>query len=123
MFGMSQICYTCFIYGTDTSTAKAILVDKTGRRIISETSYGSWVGEALMANGPEAYLVFDSALKGSFDGSGDSPEFEAGAIAGATEFEAGTITELAEQLGIDPLSLENTVALYNTCLLYTSRCV
>ena len=114
LFGMSQICYTCFIYGTDTSTAKAILVDKTGRRIISETSYGSWVGEALMANGPEAYLVFDSALKGSFDGSGDSPEFEAGAIAGATEFEAGTITELAEQLGIDPLSLENTVALYNT---------
>lgn len=106
LFGMPMTQYSRAIYyigSGDTDTCKAILVDKRGRRLISETSYGSFIGRAIMENGPDCYLVYDSSLKDIYDAMNCSPEYE-----------GGTVEELAEAIGIDSACLQNTVDFYNS---------
>lgn len=106
LFGMPMTQYSRAIYyigSGDTDTCKAILVDKRGRRLISETSYGSFVGRAIMENGPDCYLVYDSSLKDVYDAMNCPPEYE-----------ADTVEELAAAMGIDDACLRNTVDFYNS---------
>ncbi len=102
LYGMSSTQFGNSIYSVGEEACKGILVSQNARRIIAEDEYGSFVGDKIMQNGPAAYLIIDSALKGVFDEAGSEP------IA-----EGETVEDLAGAIGIDPVTLANTVESYN----------
>lgn len=96
-----------FSYGPDTAMPHTMIVDATGNRFCDD-SY--WVDVAHRAMDPEDphrpfFLVFDEQHHRKY-GLGPTPpgaDYPAGLVTSA-----GTLGELAEQIGVDPLQLQKT---------------
>lgn len=82
--------------------AKGILVDSSGRRFVNEDSYIGHLGQsALLGRGGEVYYVTDES------------KFEVNFVGMQVNWVAETVGELAEDMGLPPDVLANTVAEYN----------
>jgi 3-oxo-5alpha-steroid 4-dehydrogenase len=111
--GNPMLGFTVYALGAD--ACKGILVSQSGRRFIAEDEYGAWVGEKIMQLGPTTYMLFDAALKASYD-KGFEGQSESDRGAALTPLASGdTVAEVAAAAGIDPVVLENTVSFYNLC--------
>lgn len=95
-----------FLYLSGRGPASGLLVDKWGLRFIDEVAYGSWIGRAIYHHTPEAaYLVFDSAMRE------DHAAYLKDGV--AVTFEADTLEELAQKMGVPESSFVASVDRYN----------
>jgi len=89
-----------------------ILVNPSGKRFIDEAGTQldilfDWVAKGVLAQGGLAYAINDAAVRAA------DPRFAQLAPSSQSPVRADTLRALAEQLGIDPDALEDTVAEYN----------
>ncbi|HHY27538.1 MAG TPA: flavocytochrome c [Desulfitobacterium dehalogenans] len=84
----------------------AILVNKEGKRFINELETRDVVSEAILKQtGGQAYLLFDQEVR-------ESLKAIESYIKGGIIVEADTIEGLAEQIGVDPANLKETMEKY-----------
>ena len=99
--GCFQIGYTIVTFSEP--LAQGILVDGTGRRIVAEDEYNSFLGRAIiMAPTSSCYLIVDDATRA-----------EGGGKLGDPLVSSSDLGEIAAKTGIDPDVLQRTVAFYN----------
>lgn len=86
----------------------AILVNREAKRFVNELETRDVVSKAELAQeGKTAYLVFDQNVRESLKAV--EKYVKLGLLS-----EGATLKELAEQIGVDPEELENTVTTFNT---------
>jgi tricarballylate dehydrogenase len=101
---------------TKQSYPLSIVVNREGKRFIDEGAdyrnytYAKYGAEILRQPGALAYQLFDAKTSHLLR----QDEYTA---PGVSRHEASTIVELADEIGINPLSLERTVEEYNAAIL------
>ena len=97
----------------DVIMAGGIIVEAGGRRFVDETRYPGGLAAAILAlPGKHAYEVFDERLYRMHQGGAGDRSLSALSAAGLLRV-AGSIEELAADLGIDGAGLRTTVGDYN----------
>lgn len=103
---MSKTNIANFIYQHGDLSA-GVLVNWNGVRFMSEDWYGSWTGRYIAELTPESVnIIVDSDILAKIKDAGLDWNLEPAA-------QADTIEDLAEQLGLDPAVLSQTIAHYN----------
>ncbi|WP_433496637.1 FAD-dependent oxidoreductase [Sphaerimonospora sp. CA-214678] len=99
-------------YGPEFAKPHAIIVDRSGQRFCNDSYWPDLVAAALDPQDPHLpmYLIWDEQHHRDY-GLGATPpggEYPAGLVTSA-----GTLAELASELGIDAVGLEKTVVEFN----------
>ncbi|KAA9218454.1 MULTISPECIES: flavocytochrome c [Aerococcus] len=116
--GMIQMLPTCdpetgaLFTGLQVPPANFLMVNQEGKRFVNEFGTRDEISKAAIANGSLFYLIADDEIKKTaYNTSQEKIDQQ---VKDGTLYRADTIGELAEQIGIDPSVLEETVATYNS---------
>ncbi|WP_195851319.1 flavocytochrome c [Aerococcus tenax] len=116
--GMIQMLPTCapetgaLFTGLQVPPANFLMVNQEGKRFVNEFGTRDEISKAAIANGSLFYLIADDEIKKTaYNTSQEKIDQQ---VEDGTLFRADTIGELAEQIGVDPSVLEETVATYNS---------
>ncbi|MCY3029776.1 flavocytochrome c [Aerococcus sp. JJEM-2022a] len=116
--GMIQMLPTCdpetgaLFTGLQVPPANFLMVNQEGKRFVNEFGTRDDISKAAIANGSLFYLIADDEIKKTaYNTSQEKIDQQ---VKDGTLYRADTIGELAEQIGIDPSVLEETVATYNS---------
>ena len=89
-----------------------VIVNKQGKRFINEFAGRDVLTKAALAEGGLFYLIADDEIKKT--AANTSQEKIDRQVAAGTLFKADTLEELALKVGMDPATLVDTVAKYNS---------
>ncbi|MDK7196330.1 flavocytochrome c [Aerococcus urinae] len=116
--GMIQMLPTCdpetgaLFTGLQVPPANFLMVNQEGKRFVNEFGTRDEISKAAIANGSLFYLIADDEIKETaYNTSQEKIDQQ---VEEGTLYRADTIGELAEQIGVDPSVLEETVATYNS---------
>ncbi|AEA00228.1 flavocytochrome c [Aerococcus sp. Group 1] len=116
--GMIQMLPTCdpetgaLFTGLQVPPANFLMVNQEGKRFVNEFGTRDEISKAAIANGSLFYLIADDEIKKTaYNTSQEKIDQQ---VAEGTLYRADSIAELAEQIGVDPSVLEETVATYNS---------
>lgn len=116
--GMIQMLPTCdpetgaLFTGLQVPPANFLMVNQEGKRFVNEFGTRDEISKAAIANGSLFYLIADDEIKKTaYNTSQEKIDQQ---VEDGTLYRADTIGELAEQIGVDPSVLEETVATYNS---------
>ncbi|MGO4942680.1 flavocytochrome c [Ruoffia tabacinasalis] len=98
--------------GLQVPPANFIMVNQEGKRFVNEYGSRDELSKAAIDNGGLFYLIADENIKGTAMNTNDEKiekEVEQGIL-----FQADTLEELAEMIGMDPAVLVETINKYNS---------
>lgn len=118
--GFIQMLPTCdsktgaLFTGLQVPPANFVMVNQQGRRFVNEFAGRDEISKAAIDNGTLYYLIADDEIKKTaFNTNQEKLEAQI-AKADGTLYRAGTLEELAEQIGIDPAVLVEEIGKYNS---------
>lgn len=100
--GCFQIGYP--LVTMDENSARCVLIDSKGHRIVAEDEYNSFIGKAIIqAPSSQCYVLIDEA----------SLQLATGNHFGDEIIASGDLAEIAKAISVDPDVLSNTMTFYN----------
>ncbi|MFC6253924.1 flavocytochrome c [Secundilactobacillus hailunensis] len=98
--------------GIQCPPANFLMVNQQGKRFVNEYAERDVLAKAAFDNGGLFYLIADNEIKKTaYNTSEDQLEQQ---VKDGRLFKADTLADLATQIGMDPKTLEKTVATYNS---------
>lgn len=97
--------------GLQTPPANFIMVNQKGKRFVNEFAERDTLAKAAINNGGLFYLIADDKIKETaYNTTQESIDAQ---VEAGTLFRADTLEDLAEQIGMDPDTLVETIKTYN----------
>lgn len=98
--------------GIQCPPANFLMVNQQGKRFVNEFAERDVLAQAAFDNGGLFYLIADNEIKKTaYNTSEEQLEQQ---VKDGRLFKADTLADLAKQIGVDPETLEQTVATYNS---------
>lgn len=97
--------------GLQVPPANFVMVNQQGKRFVNEYGSRDELTQAAIDNGSLFYLIADDEIKKTAYNTTQAKIDQQ--VANGTLFRADTLTDLAQQIGMDPAALTKTIADYN----------
>ncbi|GAX08219.1 fumarate reductase [Secundilactobacillus silagincola] len=98
--------------GIQCPPANFLMVNQQGKRFVNEYAERDVLAKAAFDNGGLFYLIADNEIKKTAYNTSDEQLEQQ--VKDGRLFKADTLADLATQINVDPKTLENTVATYNS---------
>jgi urocanate reductase len=98
--------------GLQTPPENFIMVNQEGKRFVNEFAERDTLAAAAIAQGSLFYLIADDQIKETAYNT--TPESIEAQVAAGTLYRADTLEDLAKQVGMNPTTLVETIAKYNS---------
>lgn len=98
--------------GLQTPPENFIMVNQEGKRFVNEFAERDTLAAAVIAQGSLFYLIADDRIKETAYNT--TPESIEAQVAAGTLYRADTLEDLAKQVGMNPTTLVETIAKYNS---------